>query len=1277
MDSQTLRTRFTDLSKALAEIEVSSDMAPRIRVAVAGQLDIMAADAERNLVPDAKTSTDPDVRDDGARFFRQLAMTNSWLDGRDDITRKWIDRAAELASNQVLQDMLRNEQNSLRDNEAFAGIYALCQAGRVDQARRQLVARRKSTTDPITRKRIDEILADPRNLMGPLNSLPSLQTINGFGTMMHGSRDRGSDGTYVATLCVTVLFIPLLPLRAYVVRSEGDNSWRFFGRVPLSPFAFWYRRVLLTIPLLFALGVWGVGAWETSPYITEKRHYAAAQFNFDRKDYAGSLRIQSPETRSARMDALAVKALTAALNDIKDAPTAGAFLATSGTSASRLKLPWPAETLAAAEAAFGRITDGKAARDFLSWFGAAFPKAGSSRADMAAKLAETSIDPSLLALTADLFWEAKRPCPPEILARLKGLLLRMRHQGWSADTLSYLRVADPAQATPVLLARCELVWKGKEQAADLLDLPHLPPQLRALITLDLELNPEKRAAGLEKAADPAGLEDPQKAWHRLGAARRLLQTYGSLNEKDPIKYPVTKMRPWAIEAAELAPEDPETRVTALRYLLEDGEFDKVISIGSPATNNDSKTATLVGIALARSGKPEEAANLLRPLVARDLPTFTNGLAKWEKAFNDKTASVWKTLENGTAPRFVLTRLNSLPKDKVQHEADKWVREQVERDAHVMQLGKIWREKLDIHPAASELAMVELSLGRALPPGPRRQARLEEAERLFLELRKTAQDDPHQEMQLGQVYFWLGKDKEGAEIFKRLEETGDPKVLHQLGHTYRNLSRMDAARRVLEAAYAKAENALQKNAIALTRSMSTDDFHDRLAWLKKCEPKDEHTRMEIDQTEAWIDITEGNYAEAAPALKRVAAYYANLPESPTSLNNGSIALQELAKATGDLKHQLEGVRLMRRAFELQPEDAIILGNYVSDLQRIGISALSGSALRADLLHEIPNHSWMDFVVPRLSPQEWIAKVKAQPELRRSAELAPKVVILSPDNLMGYSGQGYYLSLIQDASALKKLRESVELKPPARQEQAEDAKRYARGEYTENEKKSAEKSLATSEAQLARIRKENHPATLAYSLTRTAGLRVRAIARGVGTQKLETAAREIEEAVQVFDAPPTRHSLSWVRMEQAAADVAASDKEFARWVKGNPSLDAGTVLPIYVIQHPDLAAAIQGRESVRKAAAACADAIASGARNPSIACWSFLEMAGHEARDAARKALATHPTYLESRRLDVVLNPYTPDDVLDAWLTATACREKAVAEGIAARAKANGVIPLFFK
>jgi hypothetical protein len=73
---------------------------------------------------------------------------------------------------------------------------------------------------------------------------PPLFTFNGIGIALYGSRDFDqATGTYVASACLVVLFIPIFILGSYRVanaQSSGwfsGSSWHVLGRVPLSPLA--------------------------------------------------------------------------------------------------------------------------------------------------------------------------------------------------------------------------------------------------------------------------------------------------------------------------------------------------------------------------------------------------------------------------------------------------------------------------------------------------------------------------------------------------------------------------------------------------------------------------------------------------------------------------------------------------------------------------------------------------------------------------------------------------------------------------------------------------------------------------------------------------------------------------------------------------------------------------------------------------------------------------------------------------------------------------------
>lgn len=67
-------------------------------------------------------------------------------------------------------------------------------------------------------------------------------TYNGCGTKYYGKRDQGPDGSYVTTEWVTLVYLPLIPLRSFRVCPTGKgtnailfNSQQFVAqKVPLN-----------------------------------------------------------------------------------------------------------------------------------------------------------------------------------------------------------------------------------------------------------------------------------------------------------------------------------------------------------------------------------------------------------------------------------------------------------------------------------------------------------------------------------------------------------------------------------------------------------------------------------------------------------------------------------------------------------------------------------------------------------------------------------------------------------------------------------------------------------------------------------------------------------------------------------------------------------------------------------------------------------------------------------------------------------------------------------
>jgi tetratricopeptide (TPR) repeat protein len=111
------------------------------------------------------------------------------------------------------------------------------------------------------------LLADRRLFLEPLTGAPSMSTFNGIGTMLHGRDDVRPDGTYVSTLFLVVIFLPVLPLSAYLVADGGGRSYHFLGRVPLGGITYPWRN-LAGLGVVLAMLVAGASAYWSSRHAT-------------------------------------------------------------------------------------------------------------------------------------------------------------------------------------------------------------------------------------------------------------------------------------------------------------------------------------------------------------------------------------------------------------------------------------------------------------------------------------------------------------------------------------------------------------------------------------------------------------------------------------------------------------------------------------------------------------------------------------------------------------------------------------------------------------------------------------------------------------------------------------------------------------------------------------------------------------------------------------------------------------------------------------------------
>jgi hypothetical protein len=115
-------------------------------------------------------------------------------------------------------------------------VLELYDAGKREQAREALLQAASREKDPARADRQRALARDPLPWAGPMRGAPTLFTLNGFGTRMYTGAQHETvllphGRVWTGVLWLTALFIPVLPLGAYLV--TGSSPWRFHGRIPL------------------------------------------------------------------------------------------------------------------------------------------------------------------------------------------------------------------------------------------------------------------------------------------------------------------------------------------------------------------------------------------------------------------------------------------------------------------------------------------------------------------------------------------------------------------------------------------------------------------------------------------------------------------------------------------------------------------------------------------------------------------------------------------------------------------------------------------------------------------------------------------------------------------------------------------------------------------------------------------------------------------------------------------------------------------------------------
>jgi len=172
-----------------------------------------------------------------AESHRTLALYSA--NQAKDLTRalEHIEIAIRIASSEGLRIRLQQEAVVLNWNIANDAFKAAVQARDYAAAKDAFEKLEKYQSDEATLEPYLEALKALRILQDcqPISGTPPLFTIYGIGTKLYGrSGEDPENGTFLATLYLTVFFVPLIPLKRYRVRDLADGRYEFFGKTRLT-----------------------------------------------------------------------------------------------------------------------------------------------------------------------------------------------------------------------------------------------------------------------------------------------------------------------------------------------------------------------------------------------------------------------------------------------------------------------------------------------------------------------------------------------------------------------------------------------------------------------------------------------------------------------------------------------------------------------------------------------------------------------------------------------------------------------------------------------------------------------------------------------------------------------------------------------------------------------------------------------------------------------------------------------------------------------------------
>jgi tetratricopeptide (TPR) repeat protein len=658
-------------------------------------------------------------------------------------------------------------------------------------------------------------------------------------------------------------------------------------------------------------------------------------------------------------------------------------------------------------------------------------------------------------------------------------------------------------------------------------------------------------------------------------------------------------------------------------------------------------AAILGRIYAAQGKYDRAFALLDPFVQGRLVQLRAAEQDYQRAIEAVQQRAVEALKSRKAPGFDYQAAERAGEAQRAAMVNSYIEAKLREDPAVGAALNAQRRQAAVVLASLDLGLVRLQRAQALANPAARKAELEAAEKVFLSISNVASQSGRYRLTLGQVYYWLGKHAEGRKLFDELldAEKRSADILLGVAGILREVGASGEARKLVEEAYSKETDQAKKHQAAGARAVMSTDTDDEILWLERSNPQDRDVKASLHTARGKKALADGKDAEAAGFFKQAIAVYEQMPESPTSLNNGALAHFGMFRATHEREHFTRGVDRIDRALALQPGDSILLGNAVSVVLETALLDLLGAEIDLKLLKRSAQLSLLSHLYrDRAGRQKVIGELRKHPGVVKVRSYLDRLVVLSPRRHYPHNLQAELFTLFDDAEGLIAIRgrlAKVELDLERSRKEILD---YYTGKDEPSKVEQWKKSQARQEEVLEAARKHGG-VTRAVAAASVAQSRM-SLAPLLGGTDPDQVVKLAEEAHQAAPSSATQATLIAALLFRAHEQLKKTEPAYAKLAKRSER-SVGSSLIRYLLggEKTALRDKVAAHTDVVRAAGLVAEQVKVQPDQASPSAWALLRVIRPTDADEIGKLVRADRVSEAKRAIDRVLSPLSANGALE--------------------------------